>query len=90
MASSFAVSGVVLGIDRSDPQLVTIVVGKQLGSKESHCACQGAPRLDRAAAALSSGQPVTVRGKFAGMVMTRIVLLNCELVERVTRPRHSR
>lgn len=77
-----AASGVVLGVDRGDPQVVTIVVGKQLGSKESPCACQGGPGLGRAAAALSPGRPVTVRGKFAGMVMMRMVLLNCELVER--------
>lgn len=77
-----AVSGVVLGVDRNDPQLVTILVGKQPGSKESPCACQGGPGLDRAAGALSPGQPVTVRGKFAGMLMMRMVLLNCELVER--------
>lgn len=77
-----AVSGVVLGVDRSDPQFVTVVVGKQPGSKESHCACQGGPHLDRAAAALSPGQLVTVRGKFAGMLMMRMVLLNCELVDR--------
>ncbi|HEX2687550.1 MAG TPA: hypothetical protein VHN14_13075 [Kofleriaceae bacterium] len=77
-----AVSGVVLGVDRRDPPLVTVVVGKQPGSKESPCACQGGPRLDRAAAALSPGQPITVRGKFAGMVMLRMVLLNCEIVEQ--------
>lgn|SRR5512140_2683829 len=77
-----AVSGVVLGVDRRDPQLVTVVVGKQPGSKESHCACQGGPRLDQAAGALSLGQRVTVRGKFAGMLMMRMVLLNCELVAR--------
>lgn len=56
------------------------MVGKQLGSKESPCACQGRPALGQAAAQLEPGQRVTVRGKMIGLVQMRMVLLNCELV----------
>ena len=74
------VTGVLMGLDRSDPQITTVIVGKQLGSRESPCACQGGRELERAAAQRSEGQSITVRGKFAGMVMLRMALLSCEIV----------
>ena len=75
-----AVAGVLLEIDRRDPQITTVVVGKQLGGKESPCACQGGRALEQAAAGLSPGQRITVRGKMIGLEQMRMVLLNCELV----------
>ncbi|MFT3765168.1 MAG: hypothetical protein QM820_06580 [Minicystis sp.] len=74
------VTGIALALDRSDPEIVTLLLGKQVGSKETPCACQGGPALERAAAAIPAGEALTVRGKFAGVLMMRIVLLNCEIV----------
>lgn len=74
------VTGVVLGVDLADPEMTKVVVGKQLGSKETPCVCQGKQALRSAARALTQGQPITVRGKLAGMVQMAVVLLNCELV----------
>jgi len=79
-----AVSGVLLEVDRRDPQVTALVVVKQLGSKESPCACQGGRALERAAAGLSPGQPITVRGKLAGQERMRVVLLGCEVVPSIT------
>ena len=74
------VSGVMAAVDRSDPEIVTVVVAKQLGSKEVPCACQGKKALEQAAAGRAEGQPIVVRGKFVGQVMMKMVLLNCEIV----------
>src|SRR5512140_1783333 len=74
-----AVTGVLLEVDRREPQMVTLVISRQLGSKESPCACQGRPALEQAAAQLSPGQRVTVRGKMVGMQQMQMVLLNCEI-----------
>src|SRR5262249_34322889 len=70
------VTGVLMGLDRTDPEVTTVIVGKQLGSRESPCACQGGRALERAAARRAEGKPITVRGKFAGMVMSRMAMLS--------------
>jgi len=75
-----AVTGVLLEVDRRDPQVTALVVTRQIGSKESPCACQGGRALEQAAAGLSPGQPITVRGKLAGQERMRVVLLGCEVV----------
>lgn len=72
--------GVVLAVELGDPKMVKIVVGKQLGGRDTPCVCQGNEQLRAAASALTPGQPITVRGKFAGMVQMALVLLNCEVV----------
>lgn len=79
-------TGVVLGVELEDPTMAKVLVGKQLGSKETPCVCQGTQQLREAARGLTPGQPVTVRGKFAGMVQMALVLLNCELVPPGTPP----
>jgi len=74
------VRGAFLGLDRSDPQVTVAVVGTQVGSRESPVVCQGGAALEQAVGQRAPGSPITVRGKFAGMVQMRMVLLNCELV----------
>jgi len=74
------VTGVLMGLDRSDPEVPAAILVKQLGSKESPCACQGGADLEREVARLPPGGPITVRGKLAGLVMMKMVLLGCEVV----------
>jgi hypothetical protein len=75
------VSGVMLGLDRGDPQVAAVMVGKQLGGREFPCACQGGPALEAQAAPHREGERIRVRGKFAGLLMSRMALLHCEIVD---------